>query len=292
MHCAGWVHRDISSGNILAYEAGGNQRSRWQAKLSDLEYAKKFYPRGEDKDGEIKDSKTGTPYFMPYEILTSQYLSAPVPKIELSPTELEKIMNKGLKEHLARRGNGSTKETKADTVVHNPQHDVESLWWLKLRTLTCRVNHRDSRDWGAVVFENSLIPSQERRNAFNGDIEYILSDKLSADLVEPFALAMGLFRKCLHNAYIKREQADLVLDLNTYAEVYEFADKFFAGIKGNSAWRAVPLLKDCEDEPVNTKKRSRPTSDISDASGPSGSRKRRGRSTISTGRKPSKRSKV
>ncbi|KAF9543024.1 hypothetical protein CPC08DRAFT_716822 [Agrocybe pediades] len=231
---------------------------------------------------------------MPYEILTSQYLSAPVPKIELSPKELEEIMKKRLKEHLAQGGNGSAMKTPGCTVVHNPQHDVESLWWLKLWTLTCRVNHPDSREWAALVFHNSLTPSQERCNAFNGNIEYILSDKLSPDLMEPFALAMGLFRKCLHNAYIKRELADEVLDLNTYAEVYEFADKFFGDIKENSAWRAVPLLEDREDESVNPKKRSCPISDLPDASGPSGSgkRSRGGSNTSDAWRKPSKRAKV
>ena len=45
MFCAGWVHRDISSGNILAYqEPGGALRT----KLSDLEYARKF-PRDDGK---------------------------------------------------------------------------------------------------------------------------------------------------------------------------------------------------------------------------------------------------
>ncbi|KJA25969.1 hypothetical protein HYPSUDRAFT_213473 [Hypholoma sublateritium FD-334 SS-4] len=43
LFCARWVHRDISSGNIMAYrEASGT----WQAKLSDLEYAKKYPPDG------------------------------------------------------------------------------------------------------------------------------------------------------------------------------------------------------------------------------------------------------
>jgi len=42
MFCAGWVHRDISSGNILAYKA--RTGDPWIAKLADLEYAKRFPP--------------------------------------------------------------------------------------------------------------------------------------------------------------------------------------------------------------------------------------------------------
>jgi serine/threonine protein kinase len=41
MYCAGWVHRDISSGNILAHRTTSGT---WQAKLSDLEYAKRYPP--------------------------------------------------------------------------------------------------------------------------------------------------------------------------------------------------------------------------------------------------------
>ncbi|KAF9543025.1 hypothetical protein CPC08DRAFT_716824 [Agrocybe pediades] len=295
MHCAGWVHRDISSGNILAYEVGpgGNRRSRWQAKLSDLEYAKRFYPRGEDKDGESKDPKTGTPYFMPHEILTSQYLSAPVPKSS-SEDSKEKEKEK-LKEYQAQRGNGmATVQTQESTVVHNPQHDVESLWWLKLWILTFCVNHPESREWAGLVFRNSLNPSKKRRGAFTSNIDRLLSDKLRPDLVEPFAFSMGRFGRRLREEYIGREQADEVLDLNACGKVYEIADEFFTDIKESSAWREVPLLKGRKDEPVNAKKRSRPTSNLPDPSCPSASRKRsRGPSkAFDAVLKPSKRAKA
>ena len=39
MFLAGWVHRDISVGNILAVRADDGS---WKVKLADLEYAKKF----------------------------------------------------------------------------------------------------------------------------------------------------------------------------------------------------------------------------------------------------------
>jgi len=38
MTCAGWVHRDISSGNIFAYKTD----TGWVAKLAGLEYARRF----------------------------------------------------------------------------------------------------------------------------------------------------------------------------------------------------------------------------------------------------------
>ena len=53
MFCAGWVHRDISSGNIMAHR----DSDAWQAKLGDLEYAKK-YPLGNAGDETSTDPKT------------------------------------------------------------------------------------------------------------------------------------------------------------------------------------------------------------------------------------------
>lgn len=40
IYCAGWVHQDISSANIMAFCSNVNQK--WQAKICDLEYAKKL----------------------------------------------------------------------------------------------------------------------------------------------------------------------------------------------------------------------------------------------------------
>ncbi|KAJ8701489.1 hypothetical protein PTI98_000259 [Pleurotus ostreatus] len=74
MYCAGWVHRDISSGNILAHRS--SSVTPWQAKVSDLEYARLF----SDSDRNVgADLKTGTPYFMPHEMLYSNYIPLPPP---------------------------------------------------------------------------------------------------------------------------------------------------------------------------------------------------------------------
>lgn len=53
MFCAGWVHRDISSGNIMAHR----DSDAWQAKLGDLEYAKKYAPVNSEDRASI-DHKT------------------------------------------------------------------------------------------------------------------------------------------------------------------------------------------------------------------------------------------
>lgn len=38
MYCAGWVHRDISCGNIMALKEAG----KWVVKVADLEFAQPF----------------------------------------------------------------------------------------------------------------------------------------------------------------------------------------------------------------------------------------------------------
>lgn len=55
---AGWVHRDISPGNLLVHDG--------KVKLADLEYAK---PYPDDEQTAAWDQKIGTPDFMANEIL-------------------------------------------------------------------------------------------------------------------------------------------------------------------------------------------------------------------------------
>ncbi|KAF5316633.1 hypothetical protein D9619_006095 [Psilocybe cf. subviscida] len=55
LFCAGWVHRDISEGNILTYTEDGE----WKVKLSDLEFSEKL-GYGQSRT----DPRTGTPYYI------------------------------------------------------------------------------------------------------------------------------------------------------------------------------------------------------------------------------------
>lgn len=56
MFCAGWVHRDISDGNILA--VWDKETQAWRVRISDLEYAREF-PRDDGVAG--SDPKTVSP---------------------------------------------------------------------------------------------------------------------------------------------------------------------------------------------------------------------------------------
>ncbi|EJF57480.1 hypothetical protein DICSQDRAFT_173936 [Dichomitus squalens LYAD-421 SS1] len=105
---AGWVHRDISSGNLL-----------WDPKskrgiLSDLEYAKEFNAEGTGSS----DPKTGTPAFMATEIISQRLILFSNPDLSS-----EDQMNALLK-----------------PIIHNFQHDLESFFWLLLWILTTRIS--------------------------------------------------------------------------------------------------------------------------------------------------------
>ncbi|KAF4622215.1 hypothetical protein D9613_009193 [Agrocybe pediades] len=297
MHCAGWVHRDISCGNILAYKAD----DRWQAKLSDLEYAKKFSPQ--TNDTESKDPKTGTPDFMPYEILKREYIRISdrevaaqnaLAKKGKGPVELlkEEIYARGVKSR-GKNSSGGQANTVNDsrktsyTVAHNPQHDVESLFWLGLWTATLRVDHDVSRQWAHFIFRHTLTLTTARKNAFEKDIYDPLLTILDPDIAEPFALAFELFRTRLRSDYIEREKADDVFDLNTYKDVYLYAAEFFEAIQTSSNWRQLKLTNPPRDPPRAKRPRT-----ISKPPTASGSGEPQSESSTSARRKSSKRPKV
>ncbi|KAH7877017.1 uncharacterized protein C8R40DRAFT_1168940 [Lentinula edodes] len=75
MHSAGFVHRDISAANVLVKD--GN------AKLNDLEYAKRVQPAIEPRSAS-SDVKTGTLFFMPVEVIEGEYLFEPTDYVRKS----------------------------------------------------------------------------------------------------------------------------------------------------------------------------------------------------------------
>ncbi|KAF5330949.1 hypothetical protein D9619_005414 [Psilocybe cf. subviscida] len=67
LYSVGWVHRDISASNILAFRTG----DEWNVKLADLEFSRVMV----DSKRKVRtDPRTGTPFFMPTEILARKYL--------------------------------------------------------------------------------------------------------------------------------------------------------------------------------------------------------------------------
>ncbi|KAF9230900.1 hypothetical protein BU15DRAFT_83049 [Melanogaster broomeanus] len=99
MHRAGWVHRDISSGNVL--------RCNHQSKIADLEYAKSL-----TASGESHDVRTGTTDFMACEVEGHRYLF-----FKRRPTVVISAKYAPV-------------PPEDQPFRFNPLHDLESWWWI------------------------------------------------------------------------------------------------------------------------------------------------------------------
>ncbi|KAA1477653.1 hypothetical protein DENSPDRAFT_617523 [Dentipellis sp. KUC8613] len=129
----GWVHRDISSGNLLWYSTTEGGRGI----LSDLEYAKKFNPDGRGNS----DPKTGTPYFMAIEMQYQTYFKVHHLNRKLS------IQDESIDETL------DAVDKKMSHVIHNYEHDLESFFWLLLWTIIARIDSEALQAFARPIFD-------------------------------------------------------------------------------------------------------------------------------------------
>ncbi|KAF7794451.1 hypothetical protein EIP86_005585 [Pleurotus ostreatoroseus] len=149
MHSAGWVHRDVSAGNILLKEDGS-------ILLSDLELAKEMCPQ--DEFELVRKSllyrcvclltprvRQGTPGFISVEVHDQEFLFLPIndtsSKKSPSPkyTLHQMIFGRGgpnaqppSKSRIQPAGEDSLDPPHKPVFLYNPLHDLESLWWLAI----------------------------------------------------------------------------------------------------------------------------------------------------------------
>ncbi|EAU89819.2 other/FunK1 protein kinase [Coprinopsis cinerea okayama7 len=224
MFCAGWVHRDVSPGNILAVRQ--TPGSPWRVQLSDLEFARRFPDVGAPPSSQI----TGTPPFMACEIHTSKYL--------LPPPTLERIPPGG-KVPVVPRPKGP--------VVYHYQHDLESLWWIVLWIVTMRVRQNLPRRFGEAMFlsEAGMRNGLARTTLFS---ECIADDDMFLESLPPslesLAVPLENLRYDLYAAYTSRNQEDRINDIGTYSYIMGRAFTLFFDDVGNSRseWESVDLV--------------------------------------------------
>ncbi|KAF9240841.1 hypothetical protein BU15DRAFT_73701 [Melanogaster broomeanus] len=126
MHTAGWIHRDISSANVLQYKDRGL--------IVDLEYAKRM------TSGENDGGRKGTVDFMACEVESQEYHflpSTPIPNCAFSPAT------------------PSIRQSR-QAVLANPLHDLESVWWVLIWVLHNHMDAeaRDPAPMQAAVYRN------------------------------------------------------------------------------------------------------------------------------------------
>ncbi|KAF8176470.1 hypothetical protein BJ912DRAFT_1045964 [Pholiota molesta] len=243
LYCAGWVHRDISSGNIMAHR---KDSGKWQAKLSDFEYARR-YPPPPDYDG-ASDPKTGTPYFMPHEILslsTLHVIEQDEADVETDPFTVDQVLEIEASLTLVEHDPETTVTQSApeQVIIYNFQHDLESVWWILLWTLTSRVPYEPSTDFAKKVFQNRTTMWMERKNCIMYDISRPLTACLEPSLC-PFAAPLENARNTMFKYYVVRAKEKKLFDLEWYRKIHQYFAIFFRAVNkgsGPSNWRAMRL---------------------------------------------------
>ncbi|CAE6522655.1 unnamed protein product [Rhizoctonia solani] len=131
IHLSGYVHRDVSSGNIMLVPASGALDRR--GVIMDLEYAKEI-----TDPSAPRDVRTGTLAFMATEVASMEHHR--LGSLRKKPKMLDLA---SLKQAWK---NETTKFNPLPPFRHNPLHDMESIWWL------CT--------WTILYFIPSTSPSQ------------------------------------------------------------------------------------------------------------------------------------
>ncbi|KAF6754781.1 hypothetical protein DFP72DRAFT_1009374 [Ephemerocybe angulata] len=258
MFCAGWIHRDISTGNLLAIAENGEG---WVLKLADLEYAKAFPPTTQRARGNWKTVRNIL--FMATELQTdvSQYVKPPQPFSDLAA-----LYTSG-----DYRTNAVSQEM--EDIVHNLQHDLESLWWIGFYLGAIRTGRQASIDWckDSHIFQDHLDKepaSHRHRLMINSDKKFpqTLLKSFHPDL-EEFMDSWSTLQRILHRFYSIRSPAE-VTDKSTYAHICGFFIDIFASLERfRDKWGPIPITSGGGE----SKKRAREDDEVFDDKGvPSG----------------------
>ncbi|KAF5316066.1 hypothetical protein D9619_006118 [Psilocybe cf. subviscida] len=268
--CAGWVHRDISNGNILAFPVVDGNGTKLKVKLSDLEFAQ---PQGHRTNS--SDPRTGTPYFMPFEILDGVYLfqdlrrddpraagenfadQLNLPGGEANPhyQRLSNFPRFWGGRFTALPANATAHIPPPDAVVsYNFQHDLESLWWVALYYITAGVGHIPSFRYAAKIFTDELKIDAERRRAFTTAMVSKLQPVLRPSLQSAFPKPMNMLRDEMNTHYVVRALFGQLSVPESYSQIHAiFATEFNNLLNVNIGnWRQtgiVPLKPKPEENP-------------------------------------------
>ncbi|CAE6534567.1 unnamed protein product [Rhizoctonia solani] len=168
MHLCGYVHRDVSSGNILLVEPHGNKRGV----IMDLEYAKKM-----DDMNEPHDVKTGTAAFMATEVASAEHHRLGLlrtPCLGDLPPVFQPL---------------SSEPPQLPPFRHNPLHDMESVWWLCV-WMMFYLSHSKGKSWEQLQNYYGIFDSQATKKYFS---ELIKFKQLTSHLSETPAFVSTIY---------------------------------------------------------------------------------------------------
>ncbi|PSS18944.1 hypothetical protein PHLCEN_2v3160 [Hermanssonia centrifuga] len=168
MHDAGWIHHDISPGNILVDENGC-------AKLTDLEYAQRM------DDTAREELRVGTPNFMAVEVDSQCYQYLPLSRycVGLESTQQDSDPERttrliaaafNMERHGPLLPERNSLEHRAVRPLpphiplrYNPIHDLESLWWIAVYFVLGMQLKPDSEAESQTFCADELYPTTQQR---------------------------------------------------------------------------------------------------------------------------------
>lgn len=134
-------------------------------------------------------------------------------------------------------------------VIHNFQHDVESLWWISLYTATARIEHAPSQQYAKKIFQHRTDLWDDRGECLLHSILDDLQTCLRQD-VQKMATVLDVLRGHLvaqyHTINLERLKNGSADDTELFAEIHQqFYFAFQTQIKQNSKdYAAVALIQD------------------------------------------------
>ncbi|EKM82150.1 hypothetical protein AGABI1DRAFT_126494 [Agaricus bisporus var. burnettii JB137-S8] len=199
---AGWVHRDVSEGNIILVRDEHGIR----AKLNDLEYARPFNL----EDG--VDPRTGTPYFMPLEIHRGRSLC---PRPVLNRLDVS-VMTSNLDK------NPRQSKPASPSLRYNFAHDLESLWWIIVWIVLMRI--KGAPFLYQMIFAVLDFPHPDRDDFFMmGDLLHnLLHDLIIDALCDRKAHSfLAIYHLRLYEFYLTGKRQDDTSYQSIYGAIWE-----------------------------------------------------------------------
>ncbi|KAJ7584773.1 hypothetical protein C8J56DRAFT_1088526, partial [Mycena floridula] len=216
----GLVHRDISAGNIY-----WNSLAK-VGKLSDLEFIKSV------SDMSSREIKMGTPQFMAIEIQQGMYKSR-------DETALQDFLR------MVQDGSAMLDQSQPidmqHPVIHNPIHDIESIFWLAVYAVTHLIPPRSSSKEAHQKIAFSIFSGLQ---ADRNDCLYspaAITDLLSTldGQLQPIIDTLRYFPALLRAEY-RRVEKTLPIESREFDSTHETVLKFL------DFWLMTPGLKNAE----------------------------------------------
>ena len=183
---------------------------------------------------------------MAHEILSRQYIFQPRHVVESGSSDKMAALIAEFSPVKA-KDSKSTEVIPLLPVLHNFQHDVESLWWIALYTMTGRVSQPEAKEYAKAVFRTTLTLSDSRRQAvlssettFQNTLESVLPPFVSS-----LARWLVLMRRDLLNHYEQHARNNDLFVKGSYGLFHTsfqnfFSPALFAEIR--SGWQVVALV--------------------------------------------------